>query len=62
MKAPAYLTRHSNYNEMDYGYLRAKGWTNREIKDRWDEERDAGKGACTWGGFWANQKHAAVTA
>lgn len=59
MKAPAYITNHANFDADDYEYLTAKGWTNKQIKARWDEEQAAGKGACGWGAFGAQQKLAA---
>lgn len=62
MKAPAYITRHTNYDADDYAYLIGKGWSNKEIKARWDEEAAQGKGACGWSGYWAQQKLASVTA
>lgn len=45
MKAPAYITRHTNYDADDYAYLIGKGWSNKEIKAHWDEEAAQGKGA-----------------
>ena len=60
MKAPKYITNHSNFNQDDYDYLTGKGWSNKEIKSRWDEEAAAGKGAQQWKGFWAQQKLAGV--
>lgn len=58
MKAPKYITSHRNFNEDDYAYLSAKGWTNREIAARWDTE----SGPTGWGGYWAKSKLASVTA
>lgn len=38
MKVPNYIKNHVNFNEKDYCYLTSKGWSNREIKERWDKE------------------------
>ena len=62
MKAPAYITRHINFNSDDYAYLTGKGWTNKEVKARWDEESAQGKGACGWNANWAQKKLSSVTA
>lgn len=35
---------HPNYSEKDWEYLRAKGWSDAEIKERWDSEHKDGKG------------------
>ncbi|MEA2107894.1 MAG: hypothetical protein U9P07_00525 [Pseudomonadota bacterium] len=62
MSVPKYILRHTNYNADDYSYLHAKGWTNKEIKLRWDQERRQGKGPCLWNGQGAQSKLAAVLA
>lgn len=48
-QAPKYLQNHPQYTNSDYGYLRRKGWKNQEIKQRWDEEKAAGKEPCIHG-------------
>lgn len=35
---------HPNYNKQDHEYLKNKGWSDKEIKERWDQEHKAGKG------------------
>lgn len=42
------LTRHPQYTANDLAYLRAKGWTDQQISDRWDMERAVGHGPCGW--------------
>lgn len=56
MKVPNYITNHVNFNEDDYCYLVAKGWTNREIEDRWNQEAASGKSACSWNSTFAKAK------
>lgn len=62
MNAPAYIRNHPNFDANDYAYLRAKGWSNRQIAARWFEEAEQGKGPCGWSGHWVSTKLAAVTA
>lgn len=42
------LLRHPNFNQDDMDYLLAKGWSVREIYNRWTEEFRDGKAACQW--------------
>lgn len=62
MSVPKYILRHANYNADDYSYLHAKGWTDKEIKTRWDQERRQGHGPCHWEGHAAQAKLSAVLA
>ena len=50
------IQNHPQYTTNDYNYLKAKGWTNAEIKTRWDQEHKAGKPPCTWGSEMAQAK------
>lgn len=52
---------HRNYNADDYAYLNAKGWTDKEILSRWNEEARSGLGPCQWQTESARSKLAAVT-
>lgn len=61
MKAPANIRNHSNFNADDYAYLIGKGWSNKEIKTRWDEEAARGCAACRWETSTAKSKLRAVT-
>jgi hypothetical protein len=54
------IQTHANFNADDYAYLAAKGWTDAEILKRWNEERAAGKSACTWNTFGARSKLAST--
>lgn len=54
------IRNHPNYNPDDYAYLRAKGWADSDILQRWTEERRAGKGACVWSGLIPEIKLRAV--
>ena len=56
MKAPKYIKVHPQYTADDYAYLRAKGWTNQEIKQRWNKEHAAGCRPCHWDSSYAQQK------
>lgn len=38
MKISEYILSHAQYTVTDYLYLTRKGWTNKEIEARWDEE------------------------
>lgn len=40
--APASVRNHSQFTQSDYDYLKGKGWSDKEITKRWDEE--AGRG------------------
>ncbi|MFZ1418251.1 MAG: hypothetical protein WAS93_07920 [Burkholderiaceae bacterium] len=42
------IKNHPQYTENDYRYLKAKGWTDKEIIARWDEEQASGKAPCQW--------------
>lgn len=44
----ASITAHAMYDQDDYAYLQAKGWTDAQILDRWNAEAKAGKVPCTW--------------
>lgn len=44
------IKNHPNFDADDYAYLRAKGWTNSEITERWTAERKQGNGPCKWEG------------
>lgn len=55
------VTDHRNYNADDYAYLSAKGWTDKEILTRWNEEASSGHGPCRWETPSARCKLAAVT-
>ena len=61
MKTTTPLEQHSNYDADDYAYLTAKGWTDSEIRARWDEEAKSGNPACRWQTESARAKLAAVT-
>lgn len=37
------LTKHSQFTKADYDYLKEKGWSDPEIKKRWDEEAAQGR-------------------
>lgn len=54
------IKNHSNFNSDDYAYFRAKGWGNKEIADRWDQEAAQGNSACQWNGYWAQGKFNSV--
>ena len=54
------ILNHRNYDADDYAYLAAKGWTDAEIVERWDDEAKGGKGPCRWVGP-ERSKLAAVT-
>ena len=54
------ILNHRNYDADDYAYLAAKGWTDAEILERWDDEAKSGKGPCFWTGP-ARSKLTAVT-
>jgi len=41
------LRNHPNADEADYEYLSDKGYSNKEIKEIWDRDLDAGKGPVT---------------
>lgn len=56
-KAPQYIRNHKNFDQDDYNYLTAKGWTNQQIQDRWNVESEP----CRWGHWVAQAKLAAVT-
>lgn len=60
MKAPKFITSHANFNSDDYAYLSAKGWSNTEIKARWDAERAEGCSPCRWETYAAKAKLASV--
>lgn len=36
------LRQHRNYDAGDLDYLRSRGWTDRQIFDRWSADADAG--------------------
>lgn len=38
------IAAHPNFDAGDFDYLAAKGWSEAEIVQRWDEELAAGKG------------------
>ncbi len=42
------LEAHTQHDADDLAYLRAKGWTDAEIQQRWDQEGAAGKQPCNW--------------
>lgn len=42
------ILKHQNFNADDYLYLKAKGWTDKEVLTRWTEEALRGQPACTW--------------
>ena len=42
------IRNHPNYDQNDYAYLVAKGWSDGEILRRWDEEAARGNGPCRW--------------
>lgn len=48
---PKFISNHANFDSNDYSYLASKGWTNKEISQRWTEEAKSGNGACKWEGF-----------
>ena len=50
------IANHPNYNEDDLAYLRAKGWTDQEILERWTQEHRRGNGPCHWDGIGAQAK------
>lgn len=54
------IRNHSNYDTDDYNYLRAKGWTDAEILERWNAEALNGRGPCRWQAEPARSKLAAV--
>lgn len=43
------LLKHPQYTKEDYDYLKGKGWSAKEIKERWDEENKKGDAPQTWG-------------
>ncbi len=53
------ITSHPNYNQDDFDYLTAKGWTQHQILTRWTQEHAAGQGPCDWSN--ARGKFAAYT-
>ena len=42
------LKKHPQYTLNDYRYLKAKGWTDKEILARWDSEKAQGKAPAEW--------------
>lgn len=54
------IKNHPHYTENDYRYLKAKGWTNKQILARWNEERAQGKSPVTWGSKEAKAKLADI--
>ena len=54
------LTQHTQFNPDDLAYLRARGWTDQEIKARWDAEAAEGKAPCGWDTESAKAKLAAT--
>lgn len=60
--APKYLQNHAQFNADDYAYLQAKGWTNKQIAERWDQEKTDGRRPCSWKGYGAKRKLAATLA
>lgn len=61
MQTSTALQDHRNYDADDYAYLVAKGWTDAEILNRWNQEAAAGNGPCKWDTATARSKLAAVT-
>lgn len=43
------LRQHRNYDPNDLAHLRRKGWSDRQIFDRWSEEAERGHSACRFG-------------
>ena len=50
------IKKHPQYTLNDYRYLKAKGWTNKEILARWDAEKAQGKEPCEWNTPFAQEK------
>jgi hypothetical protein len=51
------LRKHSNFNSDDYAYLAAKGWTDAEIIERWDDRSQKRQGPLLLDGARAQQTH-----
>lgn len=47
-QAPANLKSHPQWSESDYAYFREKGWSDSQIKQKWDTEIGDGKGPVNW--------------
>ncbi len=45
--APLYLKNHSMFSQADYEWLKAKGYTNREILAFWNRDAKLGKSPVT---------------
>ena len=43
------IKQHPQYTKEDYAYLRGKGWNDKQIKERWDEEHANGVSPVDWG-------------
>lgn len=46
--APSAMKSHRNWSSTDYDYFRGKGWSDAEIKKKWDEEAAGKKGPLDW--------------
>jgi hypothetical protein len=42
------IESHANYDADDLAYLRAKGYSDAEIRGIWDRDARSGKGPCRW--------------
>jgi len=55
------LQKHANWNQRDYNYFSAKGYTKEEILHFWNRDQKEGKGPVTWIGKGSEEKYNSVT-